>query len=294
MMIRYIEPNNITLEEYIEKYPTILNSIFQLQTESQTNQFINTFKSVWNEYVIGGFTEDEFLKMIKNRFNAYKPYYQDLINVYSKELNYEDGIKQTIEYDESHEYNTSAHDVNQRTLVGANNGTHSESYHKIDNESNVAAHEGDITDSYTGNKEINGENSKINNSLNSVYDLPRSNVIDGTITNKTKNDITENNAMSISEDTENSAKKEFNNTDTSTINRDEQNTINSTDAFTKNTSDNENNTHTNETDGIMNYKKTITGGVDVVDLRERYLKYIRDLYLDFANRFKDCFNLVYA
>lgn len=51
--------------------------------------------------------------------------------------------------------------------------------------------------------------------------------------------------------------------------------------------------------GLHNeYSKTIsesiTGGVNVIDQREKMLKYIRSLYIEFAEKFKDCFAFVYA
>lgn len=55
---------------------------------------------------------------------------------------------------------------------------------------------------------------------------------------------------------------------------------------TATTKENVNGTHT--------YTRTLTGDVDMLDLKARYLKYIRNVYEDFANEFKDCFSLIYG
>ena len=46
--------------------------------------------------------------------------------------------------------------------------------------------------------------------------------------------------------------------------------------------------------GSESVAETITGDVNVIEQREKWLKFIRDLYLDMCKEFKDCFALVYA
>lgn len=53
------------------------------------------------------------------------------------------------------------------------------------------------------------------------------------------------------------------------------------------------NTEDKTEDIIRNYEKT--GGVDILNQRIQYLnKYIRNIYLDFAEEFKSCFCLIYG
>lgn len=47
-------------------------------------------------------------------------------------------------------------------------------------------------------------------------------------------------------------------------------------------------------EGQIASTKTLTGDVDVVDLKSRYLKYLRNVYKEFAETFKDCFSLIYG
>lgn len=46
--------------------------------------------------------------------------------------------------------------------------------------------------------------------------------------------------------------------------------------------------------GSIGWVRTFKGDVDVLDLKARYLKYIRNVYEDFANEFKDCFSMIYG
>lgn len=61
-----------------------------------------------------------------------------------------------------------------------------------------------------------------------------------------------------------------------------------------NTNGTNNNTSASEGNGTNNSNETITGDVNVIEQREKWLKFIRDLYLDMCKEFKDCFALVYA
>ena len=165
--------SSITLRDAIKLVPTLLDD-FELDTEEQTNKFIEVFRAKWDLYDIGGETIELFKSFIDNRFKLKKEYYQQLLNEYETEFNYLDGRKTTTAYYES----------------------------------------------------VNTDNTN--------YDLPRKTGAEGTATTK----------------------------------------------------ENVNGTH--------NYTRTLTGDVDVLDLKSRYLKYIRNIYEDFAEDFKDCFSLIYG
>lgn len=46
--------------------------------------------------------------------------------------------------------------------------------------------------------------------------------------------------------------------------------------------------------GNISWGRTLTGDEDVLELKTRYLKYIRNLYEEFVNEFKDCFAMIYG
>lgn len=56
----------------------------------------------------------------------------------------------------------------------------------------------------------------------------------------------------------------------------------------------QNSTINSSGNGNESIAETITGDVNVIEQREKWLKFIRDLYLDMCKEFKDCFALVYA
>lgn len=56
----------------------------------------------------------------------------------------------------------------------------------------------------------------------------------------------------------------------------------------------ENSTINSSGNGEESVAETITGDVNVIEQREKWLKFIRDLYRDMANEFKDCFAIIYA
>lgn len=47
-------------------------------------------------------------------------------------------------------------------------------------------------------------------------------------------------------------------------------------------------------DGELEWTRTLTGDVDVLEQKSKYMKFIRNLYEQFADEFKDCFSLIYG
>lgn len=56
---------------------------------------------------------------------------------------------------------------------------------------------------------------------------------------------------------------------------------------------NSNNTDNYTTNDNETFNETRKGGVNVIDQRERILKYIRNIFLELVEKFKDCFCLLY-
>lgn len=56
---------------------------------------------------------------------------------------------------------------------------------------------------------------------------------------------------------------------------------------------NSNNTDNYTTNNNETFNETRKGGVNVIDQRERILKYIRNIFLELVEKFKDCFCLLY-
>lgn len=187
----------ITLYDALKEDETLLDNLV-LETEEQTNEFINTFKARYNLYDIAGETIPMFKLMLENRFNLKKKYYQDLINEYSKEIDYLQGIVET-------------ETISDET---SNNGTSSSSSNATDTDT--------------------------------VYDLPYRQTENMYATKKVIGDR-------IGEV--------------------------------------ENNSSSSKTQTITRNK---TGNINILEQKIKYLKYIRNIYEEFVNEFKDCFSLIYG
>lgn len=90
------------------------------------------------------------------------------------------------------------------------------------------------------------------------------------------------------------------NTSNETINYDLPRTSNptaspTTKATTGNTNQNaENSTINSSGNGSKAVQEIITGDVNVISQREKWLDYIRDIYRNMCQEFKDCFAIIYA
>lgn len=56
----------------------------------------------------------------------------------------------------------------------------------------------------------------------------------------------------------------------------------------------ENSTINSSGNGSKEVQEIITGDVNIIEQREKWLNYIRDIYRDMCKEFKDCFALIYA
>ncbi len=194
----------ITLKDALTIDETLLDN-FQMSTEDRTTIFKNQFISRFNTKSIGAETIPLFKLWITDTFNSIVKLYEKKLDIYERELNFDDGILIThIKQEE-----------------GGTNGSNNTTYNDADGGSVIT----------------------------SRYDLPNGES-DGYLTGK---DITSPTTTKHS---------------------------------------------TNSNSYLEGYDKseniTTKGNVNVIDQREKAIKYIRNIYDEMCNEFKNCFALVYA
>lgn len=170
----------------------------QLSTTTQTTTLLNMFKARWDIYEIGGETLEFSKRLLKDKFDTIKEYYQNLINTYEQELLYNDGIKSVVHFE---------------------------------------------TDD-SGSNSRGGQDTS--SSLDSHIDLPNRTTTGEYVSNKDINEYEYNYGR------------------------------------------------TDEYEDNKDHTTTTTGNVNVVEQREKYLKYLRNIYLDMVNEFRPCFSMIFA
>lgn len=180
---------SITLLEALQYNPDLLEH-FDFNNANRTSMFKKIFTAHYNTKSIAGETVELFKVYIDNKFDEFVDYYNEMLNIYERELSYDDGIVVTREH--------------------------------VD--------EGD------------GSDSSESDSTDRFVDLPNR-----------------------------STEGEY----------DSQRTIR-----------NGNSSNSNEYHKEIN--ETVKGGVNVIEQREKALKFVRNIYLEFANKFEDCFACIYA
>lgn len=180
---------SITLMDALKQEPTLLDEMV-LSNSLRTIKFRAMFKAVYGTKSIAGETIELFKIYITNTFNEYREYYEEKLDVYEKELNYDNGI--VIHREHSDDGSSSA--------------------------------------------------SMGNSTSNENYDLPNKTTEGEYITDKSKG----------------------------------TSKTNSNDSYEK------------------DIVEDVTGGVNVVEQRDKMLDYIRSIYKEFVDRFWDCFSVVYA
>lgn len=180
---------SITLLDALEFEPTLLEH-FDFGNETRNTMFKKVFVGRYGTKSIAGETVQLFKTYIDTTFDEFVDYYNSVLDVYEKELNYDEGIKITRKH--------------------------------VDNGS--------------------GEDTSNSGSTDTYIDLPNRPTQNEYASNKTNRN---GNASSS-----NSYEKEIN--------------------------------------------ETVTGGVNVVEQREKAIKFLRNIYLEFANKFEDCFACIYA
>lgn len=82
---------SITLHDALLEDNTILND-FVLSTVDRTNKFKNMFIACYDTKSLCSEVIETFKLYIKNKFNEYKDYYEDLLDIYERQLDYDKGI----------------------------------------------------------------------------------------------------------------------------------------------------------------------------------------------------------
>lgn len=187
----------MTLKDAIDRDEHFLDFL-SLGTSAQTTALKNMFIAVWDIYELGGETMYFTQRMMINKFNSIKEYYQNLINAYETQLDYQDGIKSIVQFD-----------VGDRGSVQR-----------------------------SGSDTYQNENQKI--------DLPNRSTTGEYISNKDK----DNGSTTY-------GKRE-------------------------------------EYIDVKDHKTTTTGNVNVIEQREKYLKYLRNIYYEMVYEFKPCFAMIFG
>ena len=179
---------SITLHNALQVDNTIFGDIIFGSSE-QTNELINTIKTMYDYYDIGFSTITMFKRYLTNEINTKKAYYLQILNEYQKEFDYMQGY--------------------------------------------VSSQTDSIIES------SNSENS--NTRENDFIDLP--------------NKITSSNYITSKENSNNSSNANYVNNRSNAINK--------------------------------------KGGVNILEQKKQYLKYIRNVYYDFAKDLRNCFAIIY-
>lgn len=236
--------NTITLHDALEIDATLLD-FMTLSTPAQTTKFKNMFIARYDIYELGGETIPLSKRFLKNKFDEYKDYYQELIDDYENKITYLNGIVSTEQLSYSDSGNGSVNKSGSKSLTD------------------------DTTKSGTNtiNDTINkSESNGINKDL---IDLPNKTVSSNYVSKKDNTTETKQGSQQ--------------------------------DAFSQATQDIFSNTKEETSQDAHTYldaksgSKTIsrTGDVNILEQKIKYQKYLRNIYLEFAERFKECFCLLY-
>lgn len=83
------------LFDVLNEFPTLLDDITFIDSE-HTNLFIRMLTSKWGYYLIEGNTIGDFKRMVNSTFNLYSDYYKELIEMYEKEIPFEEYSRTVI------------------------------------------------------------------------------------------------------------------------------------------------------------------------------------------------------
>lgn len=252
---------SLTLRDVLKIEPTLLDDL-TMSTTDRTTKFKNMFKAYYNSKSIAGETIELFKLWIGDKFNAYKDYYEELLTVYEKTIELDDGVVTTITHN----------DTGSNTEGGTNSGTSSRNDSSTNDESGTNSQTGSGTDTASGTRGVETDNDTDN------IDLPNRTTSGEYVSSRVKNHVDTDETNSSTTTTSESV----------------------TGSYTKdNEYSNESSTeNSGEYNKEGSYSKTITetrkGEVNVIEQREKALAYIRNLYLDFVKKFEDCFACIYG
>lgn len=254
----------ITLHDMLIEDPTFLDNL-KMSTDERTTKLKNMFIAKWDIYEVSGETPKTAKLYIDNKFNMYKDYYEELISAYETKIEMLDGKLTSIEIDDTL---SSTIDTNlTNTGNSSENNTHNDNgndNHFIDKQDTY-----NETNTNEQNKNLNVEN----------YDLPRKTTSENSPSTRQVQDDTT--GINISIDRTKNSHTQDNHTYTNSGTY--ENTIEDTRTEVgKNTKEETKN-------------KTITtkGQENVIELKKKYMELLRNVYLEFVNRFEPCFLSLY-
>ena len=253
--------SSLTLRDVLKIEPTVLDNL-SMSTSDRTIKFKNMFKAYYNSKSIAGETIELFKLWIEDKFNAYKDYYEDMLTVYEKEIALDDGIVTTITHT----------DVGSNTEEGTNSDTSSRTDASSNDESGTTSETDTLSESVVTTKNIDTQNDTDN------IELPNRTTAGEYVSSRIKNSVdtdeTDNVADNKTETKSGSYQKGNDYSNESSI--DNSGEYNKEGSYSKN---------------ISELRK---GDVNVIEQREKALKYIRNLYLEFVKKFEDCFSCIYG
>lgn len=247
-----------TFRDFLVDNPDFLNDVIDDFIDlDHKEKLISHIKAKYNYYEIGGETDSEFYMFMKDTFDEYKDYYIQMISGYEDNISVMDLIKK--EYTLTTQGDVSTDE--QGTETTTNTGTNTR-------EENI---NGSITNSGNTTTSTNGDDT----TLTTDIDLPNKNTNNEYPTSKTREQRTPNLTTTVTPNT--------------TEGRISNNIYTDTPNLTS--------TRTPNLQKVVNtdmIRKLIEHDYkNYVNLKNSYLKQVRDLYEEFSNRFKECFVLIF-
>lgn len=97
-MLNYGDPRYTeTFLQFQENNPTALENIIVMSTTDRSNALISMLKAKYNVYEISAPNEALFIQYLKDTFNEYKDYYEELLDTYDKKYDIDDLNKRIVE-----------------------------------------------------------------------------------------------------------------------------------------------------------------------------------------------------
>lgn len=270
----------MTFKDALDFDPTLLDGI-TWDTQEHTNKLKEMIRAKYYNYEISGETFQEQRLFLTNKFIQYRDYYAEMLMAYETSIAWLDGEIETINGTDTTTYGKKTN----------NTGTEAMGYgHTITESGNDTTTETrDTTDTTKRGIETKTETENWEEVTRTLIDLPRSSASEQRPTRieKTKPDGAKNVSTNliIDKDAEDTLERDGTNefeteyghidthggTDTKTLNT--QTALSGSDANSKNMT-----------------RKT----VDLITQKERYLKLIRNLYSEFADKFQPCFITMFS
>lgn len=250
----------MTLHDILKENPNFLDDL-KMSTDERTLKLKNMFIAKWDIYEVSGETEGTAKLYIKNKFNMYKDYYEELITAYETKIEMLDGKLTSIEIKDKLSSTENKNDnINRNGSVDTTDAL-------TKNDTKTIEYEDTSKETIT-NEEIVDETT-------TNYDLPRKITSENTPSSKSERDAT----------------IDTNGSDDITKSGNESEKLSGTDTRKIDTSTQDTETRKGDTTKEETKNKTIItkGQENVIDLKKKYMELLRNVYLDFVEKFEPCF-----